>query len=161
MSATPNGGLVHLGRPRPGAVQRSSQTGPARAQCRESLEDRHVSAKRDVQLGSRHLTNVPRSHRTWTHTHRVRSLPLGVNTIHATGHSRGILVRSDVVEEWNHSGRTCDGRAQGPACPKSTVAYQRSPHHLQFPGSASDLSMDVGTVVLQCKKPKLSEFALK
>ena len=131
MSATPNGGLVHLGRPRPGAVQRSSQTGPARAQCRESLEERHVSAKRDVQLGSRHLTNVPRSHRTWTHTHRVRSLPLGVNAGQATSHSRGSLVRSDVVDEWNHPSQG-DGRlrAQRSARPKSTVAYQRRPRHL-------------------------------
>ena len=131
----PDSGLVRLGPPRPGAVQRTSQTGPACAQYRESLEDRHAGAKRDIQLGSRHPTNVPRSHRTWTHIHRVRSLPLGVNTIHATSHSRGILVRSDVVEECYHSSRTCDCRAQGPARPKSTVAYQCSPHHLQFPVS--------------------------
>ena len=116
----PDSGLVRLGPPRPGAVQRTSQTGPACAQYRESLEDRHAGAKRDIQLGSRHPTNVPRSHRTWTHIHRVRSLPPGVNTTQATGHSRGILVRSDVVEEWNHPGQG-DGRAQRSARPKSTV----------------------------------------
>ena len=73
MSAAPDpDGLVRPGPPRPGAVLPTSQTGPARAQYRESLEDRHVGAKHDVQFGTRHLKNVPRSHRTWTHIHGVR-----------------------------------------------------------------------------------------
>ena len=49
MPATPDpDGLVRPGPPRPGAVQQTSQIGPAGAQYRESLEDRHVGAKRDI-----------------------------------------------------------------------------------------------------------------